>query len=175
MNNKPQLPIEFLNGSIEHIENMVSESERVLGKKNILANAIISMDIGGHSYDYTELVNMQRDLLNDSMHMTSTATVASTAWDIDPDQVLKDLRIAHDKMTALEDARTELLNGIAEHCQDLFMEAQRMMEDGAPLPRPFLCEEYFASRGMRPEWPIKIYPMIMPNPTRVEVILTRDI
>lgn len=69
MTNKPELPLELLNGSIAHIEGLKAKTELLLGEKNLLSDAIISMDLCGHSYDYSELLVMRDRIIEAKQKM----------------------------------------------------------------------------------------------------------
>ena len=94
MTNKPELPLELLNGSIAHIEGLKAKTELLLGKKNLLSDAIITMDLCGHSYDYSELLVMRNSLLNTAVNVTTTT---SKAWE-SPEDAIQSIRLAHEKM-----------------------------------------------------------------------------
>lgn len=158
MTEKPELPLELLNGSIAHIEGLTFKTELLFGKKNLLADAIITMDLCGHSYDYSELLVMRDGLLNTSVNVTSTA---SKAWE-SPEDAIQSIRLAHEKMKQLDEERTKLLKEHqVKYGRDLFMEAQRWLDDGTPLPRPFLCDDYLAKKDITPVWAEKLWPGIM--------------
>lgn len=69
MTNKPELPLELLNGSIAHIEGLKAKTALLFGKKNLLSDAIISMDLCGHSYDYSELIVMRDRIIEAKQKM----------------------------------------------------------------------------------------------------------
>lgn len=165
--NKPVIPFDILEGSIAHIEQLKSQAEKMLGPKHPIADAVISMDFAGHSYDYSELLVM-RDGVLDLAVMNATATTARP-WE-SPETVLNDLRVAHERMEQLEKERIDL---IKEHCsqyaQDLFTTIHNL-DDATPLPRPFLCDEYLEKRDITPVWAEKIWPELVRKPECVAVI-----
>lgn len=161
MTNKPELPLELLNGSIAHIEGLKAKTALLFGKKNLLSDAIISMDLCGHSYDYSELLVMRNSLLNTAGNVTSTT---GKAWE-GPEDAIQSIRLAHEKMKQLDDERTELLREHqVKYGRDLFMDAHRLLEDGTPLQRPFLCDEYLTKKDITPVWAdIKYFPPLPPR------------
>lgn len=148
MANKPELPLELLNGSIAHIEGLKAKTELLLGKKNLLSDAIITMDLCGHSYDYSELVVMRNGILNASVNVTSTT---GKAWE-SPEDAIQSIRQAHEKMKLLDEERTKLLKEHqVKYGRDLWDEVMQS-DDGTPLPRPFLCDEYLTKKDITPVW-----------------------
>ncbi len=179
--NKPVLPLEVLEGSIAHIEQLKSKTEAMLGPKNLLADAVISMDLAGHSYDYSELLVM-RDGALDLAAMNATTTTAHQAWN-NPEDAIKSIRLAQEKMRLLDEERIKLLKEHqAKYGMDLFTQAHRWLDDGTPLPRPFLCEEYLAKKDITPIWAEKPWPELMDlakrramQPERIAVIKIADL
>lgn len=155
--NKPVLPLEVLEGSIAHIEQLKSKTEAMLGPKNLLADAVISMDFAGHSYDYSELLVM-RDGALDLAAMNATTTTAHQAWN-NPEDAMKSIRLAQEKMQLLDEERTRLIREHqAKYGRDLFMEAHQSLEDGLGMPHRFICDEYLAKKDITPVWAEKIWP-----------------
>ena len=69
MTDKPELPLELLNSSIAHIEGLKAKTALLLGRDNLLTNAVITMDLCGHSYDYSEMVDMRESLIQAKQKM----------------------------------------------------------------------------------------------------------
>lgn len=156
--NKPELPLEFLNGAIDHIEHLSNETKRILGAKNPIADAVISMDLAGHSYDYSELIVMRDSLLNKTF--TTTANTEDPAWN-SPKDAIQSIRLAHEKMQLLDEERRKILKEHqALYGRDLYMEAQRIAEDGLGMPHHFIYDEYLAKKDLTPQWAHKIYPLL---------------
>lgn len=163
--NKPVLPLEVLEGSIAHIEQLKSKTEAMLGPKNLLADAVISMDFAGHSYDYSELLVM-RDGALDLAAMNATTTTAHQAWN-NPEDAMKSIRLAQEKMQLLDEERRKILKEHqALYGRDLYMEAQRIAEDGLGMPHRFIYDEYLAKNDITPVWAEKIWPVMMELPKR---------
>lgn len=163
--NKPVLPLEVLEGSIAHIEQLKSKTEAMLGPKNLLADAVISMDFAGHSYDYSELLVM-RDGALDLAAMNATTTTAHQAWN-NPEDAMKSIRLAQEKMQLLDEERTRLIREHqAKYGRDLFMEAHQSLEDGLGMPHRFIYDEYLAKNDITPVWAEKIWPVMMELPKR---------
>ena len=155
--NKPVLPLEVLEGSIAHIEQLKSKTEAMLGPKNLLADAVISMDFAGHSYDYSELLVM-RDGALDLAAMNATTTTAHQAWN-NPEDAMKSIRLAQEKMQLLDEERTRLIREHqAKYGRDLFMEAHQSLGDGLGMPHRFIYDEYLAKKDITPVWAEKIWP-----------------
>ena len=55
MDNKPEFPIELLDGCILHTDRLKADFNRIFGAKFIPNGATISVDIGTVSYGYDEL------------------------------------------------------------------------------------------------------------------------
>lgn len=162
MTNKPELPLELLNGSIAHIEGLKAKTELLLGKKNLLSDAIITMDLCGHSYDYSELLVMRNSLLNTAGYLTSTT---GKAWE-GPEDAIQSIRLAHEKMKQLDEEKTKLLKEHqVKYGRDLWDEVMRS-DDDTPLPRPFLYDEYLAKKDITPVWAEKLWPHIQRFPLK---------
>lgn len=162
MTDKPELPLELLNGSIAHIEGLKAKTALLLGKKNLLSDAIITMDLCGHSYDYSELIVMRNSLLNTAGNVTNTI---GKAWER-PEDAIQSIRLAHEKMKQLDEEKTKLLKEHqVKYGRDLWDEVMRS-DDDTPLPRPFLYDEYLAKNDITPVWAEKIWPVIMDLPKR---------
>lgn len=160
--NKPELPLELLNGSIAHIEGLKAKTELLLGKKNLLSDAIITMDLCGHSYDYSELVVMRNSLLNTAGNVTNTI---GKAWE-GPEDAIQSIRLAHEKMKQLDEEKTKLLKEHqVKYGRDLWDEVMRS-DDDTPLPRPFLYDEYLAKKDITPVWAEKLWPHIQRFPLK---------
>lgn len=160
--NKPELSLEFLNGAIDHIEHLSNETKRILGAKNPIADAVISMDLAGHSYDYSELIVMRDSLLNKTF--TTTANTEDPAWN-SPKDAIQSIRLAHEKMQLLDEERRKILKEHqALYGRDLYMEAQRIAEDGLGMPHRFIYDEYLEKNDITPVWAEKIWPVMMELP-----------
>lgn len=163
MTDKPELPLELLNGSIAHIEGLKAKTALLFGKKNLLSDAIISMDLCGHSYDYSELIVMRNSLLNTAGYLTSTT---GKAWE-GPEDAIQSIRLAHEKMKQLDEEKTKLLKEHqVKYGRDLFMEAHQSLGDGLGMPHRFIYDEYLAKNDITPVWAEKIWPVIMDLPKR---------
>ena len=159
------MQLDFLNGAIAHIDNLKAETEKVLGPKNPIADAVISMDLAGHSYDYSELLVM-RDGALELAAMNATTTTAHQAWN-NPEDAMKSIRLAQEKMQLLDEERTRLIREHqAKYGRDLYMEAQRIAEDGLGMPHRFIYDEYLAKNDITPVWAEKIWPVMMELPKR---------
>lgn len=160
MTNKPELDIDLLNGSIAHIESLKAKTELLLGKKNLLSDAIITMDLAGHSYDYSELVVMRNSLLN--MDRNTTACTADNTWN-SPEDAIKSIRLAREKMQQLDDEKIRLIKEHqVKYGQDMFNQAHKWIDSDSPLPRPFLFDDYLSRERLNGVWANITYPLKQP-------------
>ena len=123
---KPELPLELLNVSIAHIEGLKAKTTLLLGKKNLLSDAIISMDLCGHSYDYSELLVMRDGLLNTACNVTNTTVNAFNS----PEDAIQSIHLAREKMDELEAKKRQALLNFAVCSHNLMNEkANRPEQD----------------------------------------------
>ena len=80
---------------------------------------------------------------------------------------MKSIRLAQEKMQLLDEERTRLIREHqAKYGRDLYMEAQRIAEDGLGMPHRFIYDEYLAKNDITPVWAEKIWPVMMELPKR---------